>query len=242
MYIKVCGIILISLLTACGGSNSNNKPTEEVKNTAPVAQIKLDSSSIVLDNSVAISGTSSHDADGDTLSYEWQIKTAAGDDFPLVDNTTATLVFTPDNFGTYNVTLIVRDKKLSSKMVTSTITVEPNEQSYPIAIISDDLIFETLLNDPKFEMVTKIGKVVKFSAENSTAADGQKLSYQWKIVSVPAEPILSNSVIGDATKIRAYLIPDTPGTYEVSLTVTNIENELTASKKFKYHCGKFIKK
>ena len=235
-FIKIGGIFLISLLSACGGSNSKDKPIEAVKNTAPVAQIKLDSPSIVLDDSVTISGTSSHDAEGDALTYQWNIKTAAGNAISLEDNTTDTLVFTPDNFGTYNITLTVRDKEYISEKVTSTITVEPNEQSYPIAIISGDLIIETLINDDsshdsEFEMVTKIGKVAKFSAENSTAADGQKLSYQWEIVYQPAVPTVSNSVIGDATKIKAYLIPDTTGIYEVSLTVTNIENKLTATKK-----------
>ena len=216
-------IIFTSMLSACGGSG--DKKIEIPENRAPSAKMDLSVSSIVLDNSVTISGTSSSDPDGDILSYKWRLETESGEDYPLTNNTAEIFSFTPENFGSYQVTLIVRDAKLSSKLVTSTITVEPNAQSYPIAIISNDL--NSYING---EMSSKVGKVARFSAENSTAADGQKLSYQWEIISQPAVPTLSNSVIGDATKIKAYLIPDTAGIYTVSLTVTNIENQLTSSK------------
>jgi len=210
--VKIFGIVLINLLSACGGDS--DKKVQELKNTAPTAQIELDTSSIVLENSVTISGVLSHDAEGDILSYKWGIKTAAGDDYPLENNTVETLVFTPDNFGTYHVSLVVRDAELSSELVTAIITVEPNEQSYPIAMISDDIS-------------SKIGNVNWFSAENSAAANGQLLSYFWQLKSKPAT---SNSVIGDATNIKGYLIADAAGIYEVSLTVTNTENKLTATK------------
>jgi len=210
--IKICGIYIISLLSACSGGS--DKKIHDIENRAPTAQIELDVSSIVLDNSVTISGASSHDPDGDILSYEWSIKTAAGDDYSLADNSTEVLVFTPENFGIYNVSLVVRDAQLSSEKSTSAITVEPNEQSYPVAMISDDIS-------------SKVGNVNWFSAENSTAADGQLLSYFWEITS---KPVTSNSVIGDTTKVKAYLIADAVGIYKVSLTVTNTENELTATE------------
>jgi hypothetical protein len=209
--IRTCGIFFIGLLSACG---SDDKIVEVVENKAPLAKIVLDISSIVLNRSVTISGETSSDPDGDVLSYEWSIKTENGNDYSLVNNTAESFVFTPENSGTYNVSLVVRDNTSQSELVTSLITVKPHEQSYPIAVISDD-------------MNSKVGKVTWFSAENSSAAEGQLLTYFWQVKSKPST---SKSTIEEATKVRGYLIPDIAGTYEISLTITNAENKLTTSK------------
>ncbi len=211
-YLQTCYIFFICLLSACGGSDSDKK-VEEPTNNAPTALISLNVTSIILNDSVAISGDKSLDPDGDVLSYEWSMKTAAGDSYPLTNSTAESFVFTPENFGTYTVTLKVKDAQLSSEVVTTTIIVEPNAQSYPVAIISDDIS-------------SKIGKVNWFSAENSTAAEGQLLTYLWTVNSKPATSI---SEVGDATKVKGFLIADAAGVYEVSLTVTNTENKLTAT-------------
>jgi len=210
--VKIGAIFMVSVLCACGGG-SNDKEVETPDNRAPIALINFDVSSIVLNNSVTISGALSSDPDGDTLSYLWAIKTADGEEYLLADNTLESFVFTPDLFGTYEISLIVRDSNLNSKLVTSSINVAANEKSYPIAITSKD-------------MISKVGKVNKFSAASSIASEGQMLTYLWEIKSKPAA---SSSVIGDAAKIESYLIADIAGTYEISLTVTNVENQLTAT-------------
>ena len=211
--LAIFGLFLTIVLSACGGS-SDSKKNVELQNQPPNALINLEQVSIDLNNSVTISGTSSHDPDGDVLSYKWSIKTAGGDDYTLADSTAETFTFTPDDFGVYDVSLIVSDAKSSSKVVTSTLTVNPNAQSYPVAIISDGLN-------------TKIGKINWFSAQRSIAADGQLLTYSWEIKS---KPTTSSSAIVDDSKIKAYLIADAVGSYEISLTVTNMDNKLTASK------------
>lgn len=213
-YIKLLGLLIVSLLFACGGGGGSDTKILAPKNQAPVAVITVDTTSIVLDNSVTIDGAKSSDPDGDALTYQWTIKTESGDDYPLENNTTDNFIFTPKDFGIYTITLIVKDSASSSKAVISTVTVEPNTQSYPIASVSND-------------MQTKIGDVNWFSAENSTAAAGQLLTYHWEVSSKPAS---SNSTIGDADKVKGYLIPDVAGTYQVTLTVTNVLNKLTASK------------
>jgi len=210
--IKICGIVSIFLLSGCGGSSG--KKAVEVKNRAPTALIELDASIIELGSPVILSGTSSNDPDDDTLSYEWNIKTEAGADYPLPDTSLEAFTFTPEHFGTYKVTLVVRDAELTSEPVTTTITVEPNEQNYPIAMVSNDIN-------------SKTGQINWFNAENSRAYHGQLLTYLWEVKSKPAT---SNSVIGNGNKFNAYLITDVTGTYEVSLTVTNAENKLTATK------------
>ena len=199
-------------MSACSGGS--DQKTGTIQNRAPTAKIELDAPSILLGDSVTINGDTSSDPDGDSLSYQWNIKTETGDDYQLVNNGVEEFLFTPENFGTYIVSLIVKDEALNSEMVTSTIMVEPNEQSYPIAIVSDD-------------MTNKVGKVSWFSGEQSSAADGQLLAYQWQLESKPAT---SNSTIGDETKVNGYFIADVAGTYQISLTVTNTENQLTATE------------
>ena len=218
---KICTLVLVSLLCACsGGGSSNDKKNEEVKNQAPVAAITLDATSIVLDNSITVSGTTSSDPDGDALTFQWAIKNEDGDDYPLTNNSAENFVFIPEDFGIYTITLIVKDNEISSQPITSTVTVEPNAQSYPVATISGD-------NQVNSNIQTKIGEVNWFSAENSTATTGQQLTYHWTLSSKPAA---STSVIGDADKVKAYLITDVAGNYEITLTVTNTINELTATK------------
>jgi hypothetical protein len=209
--IKIASIFLIFILSGCGGSD--RPKTIDKVNLVPVAHIDMTQYSIVLTDSITISGESSSDPDGDALTYEWKIQNEAGDESVLEDNSAESFVFTPEYFGSYNVTLIVRDGKQSSESVSSRLIVEPNVQSFPIAVTSNDLS-------------SKMGNVNWFSAENSTAVDGQSITYQWEIKSKPAT---SNSVIGDAAKVKAYLITDVAGLYEVLLTVTNSDDQLTAT-------------
>ncbi len=222
-YIKLLGLLIVSLLCACGGGGSKTKATVS-KNQAPVAVITVDAASIVLDDSLTISGVKSSDPDGDPLTYQWAIKTETGDDYPLENSATDSFTFTPTDFGIYTITLIVKDNSLTSKAIVSTVTVEPNAQSYPIASVSND-------------MQTKVGDVSWVSAENSRAAVGQRLTYHWAISSKP-EP--SDSTVGDADKVKAYLIPDVAGSYEVTLTVKNAANQLTASKKLTITAEKLL--
>ena len=212
-FIKVCGVFCFSLLAAC--SDPNSKIIDFVENKAPIALIELGAPAITLNNSVSISGAASSDPDGDALSYQWSIQNENGEEYKLADNTVKTFVFTPENIGNYQLTLIVRDYKLSSKAMTITITVKSNEQSFPTAVAS-------------YKNSNKVGKVSRFSADNSKAAEGQLLSYLWQIQS---KPPTSKSVIGDETKVKGYLITDVAGTYEVLLTVTNVENKLTATER-----------
>jgi len=212
VYGTACSVFLISLLTACGGSGSNK--SVEITNQAPTAKIEIDASTITLDESVAINGSSSTDIDGDTLTYQWSIQNAAGEDYVLENSVSETFQFTPSKYGNYKVSLVVRDEKLSSKSVSSTIVVEPNEASYPIARTSGD-------------MSRKVGSVTWFSALDSTASVDQTLTYQWTLKS---QPMLSSSVISDEDKVKGFIITDVVGMYTILLTVTNSENQLTSTQ------------
>jgi len=205
-YSPLISLCLISLIASC----SDNPPPEN--NQPPIARIKLDNSTIELGQSVNVSALDSSDPDDDALYFEWSIKDNEGQDSPLSNKHTGSFDFTPEKFGNYQVTLTVSDAEHTSEAVNATIAVEPNSQSFPVAVASGD-------------DNNKVGQTHWLSAEKSTSGVGQLLSYQWAFKSKPA---LSNSSIGDATSLKAYFIADKAGAYEVSLTVINVENRLTA--------------
>ena len=70
--------ILALFLSACGGSSSDSSDTTditdttEISNTAPLANAGVDQS-ITTGNSVSLDASSSSDADGDVLTYDWAI-------------------------------------------------------------------------------------------------------------------------------------------------------------------------
>ena len=203
----------ITLLSGCGGSSSKAGGDSTGKeNNIPVAHIQLDQSSITRHGSVKISGEKSNDADGDALSYQWKIQDEAGLDYLLADNKAKTIVFTPEKSGTYKATLVVNDSKANSKMVSTTIQVTPKEEDFPSAVA-------------KGPINNKVGAINRFTAEKSLPTSGQELSYSWTI---KTKPEASNSTISDEKNMKAFLITDKAGDYEIMLTVTNSENQLIA--------------
>ena len=78
-------------------------------NEAPVANAGADKT-VVAGTSVMLDGSGSTDADGDSLTYHWTLKSKPTDSAAtLTGNTTATPSFTTDKVGDYVVDLIVND-------------------------------------------------------------------------------------------------------------------------------------
>jgi len=214
-YGTASGAFLISLLTACGGSGgSGSNKIEEIGNRAPIAKIVTDVSTITLDESVAISGSTSTDLDGDVLTYQWTVEDSAGEAYKLRNSVAQSFKFTPTVYGTYTVNLVVKDSTLKSKLVSSTIVVEPNQASYPVAKVTGKL-------------VSKIGNVNWFSAEDSSASEGQNLTYSW---SLKSKPMNSESAISISDKPKGFVTPDVAGIYTILLSVTNADDELTSTQ------------
>ncbi len=211
-FLCIISFCLVNLIASC--SDSPDPPPEN--NYSPIARIKLDNSTIELGQSVNVSALESSDPDDDALYYEWSITDGDGLESPLSNKHSGSFDFTPEEFGNYQVTLTVSDAEHTSEAVNATIAVEPNSQSFPVAVASGG-------------SNNKVGQTHWFSAEKSTSGVGQLLSYHWAFKSKPA---LSNSSIGDETSLQAYFIADKTGTYEILLTVTNVENQLTAQNDF----------
>lgn len=96
-------------LNIFGGAASSPTPT----NTAPIAKAGT-AKTVNVGESVSLNGGSSSDADGDVLTYLWSGTRPSGSAATLSSTTTVSTSFKPDVAGTYTITLIVNDGKVSS--------------------------------------------------------------------------------------------------------------------------------
>lgn len=171
-------------------------------NSAPTAHAGPDQTVFVGDT-VQLDGTGSEDADGDPLGYLWVLAARPEQSAAALDNTFMDRpAFYVDRPGTYEIDLIVDDGNLVSAPDRVVITTQ---NSRPVAHAGDD--FDAY-----------IGDIVVLDGNASSDADNDPLSYQWSIVSIPAN---SNAVLlGDATASPTF-VPDLAGTYVVQLIVSD---------------------
>ncbi|MDH5218997.1 MAG: hypothetical protein OEX19_14945, partial [Gammaproteobacteria bacterium] len=155
---------------SCDNSN-NDKPDTDVKtaNATPIANIGLDRT-ILVGKKVLLNGYDSSDLEKTPLSYHWEvIKTPPGSDYSIEDNTSAEITFSATIPGTYILGLHVNDGELRSARDDVIISVT-NTKPTAIPIISGE---QTL------------GEILFLNGSSSTDADGQVLSYHWKLISQP---------------------------------------------------------
>lgn len=86
---------------------------DPAENQAPVADAGPDQT-VDVGARVALDGTGSADADGDTLTYSWVLEPPAGSSAVLDDASSATPEFTADIAGSYVASLVVSDSVLES--------------------------------------------------------------------------------------------------------------------------------
>lgn len=152
---------------------------------------------------VMLDGSRSSDSDGDQLSYEWSvISSPAGSNAAITNATSPFALLTPDIAGDYQVQLIVSDGVLQSAADTVLIS---DTNVAPVANAGAHQTYE-------------VGKTIRFDGSGSSDADGNALSYQWRIVSAP---VGSTVEIQNATSVISTLSPDVAGDYVVSLTVND---------------------
>jgi hypothetical protein len=125
----ITGVFLLLLFSAflinCSGGGGGGGSSSEsvVVNTSPVANAGLAQNSEV-GNVVTLNGSSSSDADGDSLTYNWAFTTKpAGSTTTLSSANAVQPTFTPDIAGSYIISLIVNDGIENSAAATLTVTV-----------------------------------------------------------------------------------------------------------------------
>ena len=157
---------------------------------------------------ITLNGSGSSDADGDLLSYQWQL-VAVPEDSSLTsinNSDSVTPNFTPDVAGIYSIQLIVNDGENDSiadvvNVIVSAANVAPNLT----AIATGNLL---------------PGEIITLDASASLDPDNGPLplTYSWSLSSKPASSSLTNASINNAANSIANFVPDVPGTYEFALS------------------------
>ena len=181
--------------------------TASAVNSQPVAKVGANqtikwSTTLPL---VTLDGSSSTDADLDPLTYSWTLMSKPDTSTVVLATATASKAsFTPDKAGVYVASLIVKDGKLFSEPVATTITVESNN-NVPVA------------NAGSAQTVT-VGATATFSAAASTDADGDRLTYKWALSLAPTG---STATLTNATTVAPTLVPTVAGVYVLTLVVND---------------------
>lgn len=204
----LAGTYVVALVVSDGKLESpvaTNVITVAVANARPLANAGANQS-VNLGADVTLDGTASSDANFDTLSYEWiLVAKPTRSEASLSSSTSPKPTFKADQEGTYLVSLVVSDGKLSSTMVTTTVTATLANAA-PVA------------NAGPYQNVV-LGKLVTLDATLSTDANKDKLSYTWLMVSRPT--FSSASLSSDSDPAKPTFTADRVGTYVFSLMVSD---------------------
>jgi serine protease len=210
-----CTGLLLVLLTACGSGgsgDSNPAPGPTPANVAPVANAGA-AQSVASGGLVSLNGTGSSDANGDALTYTWAlVSRPAGSTAALIGPTTARPTFTADLAGTYTLSLVVNDGKVSSAAVSVAITATAAANVAPVA-------------NPGVDRTGVTGTLVQLDGRASSDANGDPLTYIWALV----KPAGSTATLLNATTATPSFTPDVVGIYGVGLAVS--DGKLTSPAK-----------
>jgi len=171
-------------------------------NSAPVANAGADQS-ILVGTAVQLNGSGSTDVDGDALAYRWTlISVPEGSQAQLSSGTDLAPTFTADVLGTYVVQLVVNDGDVDSAPDSAVISTE---NTAPVADAGPD-------------QSVALGSLVRLDGSASNDADGQLITYEWALLSMPAG---STAVLSDPAAPDPNFTVDRAGDYIAQLTVSD---------------------
>jgi RHS repeat-associated protein len=172
------------------------------ENSKPVANAGPDQTAKVNDT-VALDGSGSKDADHDSLSYFWSMTYQPAGSLARINNPN---IINPhlvlDLPGSYIAQLIVNDGKLASDPSTMTVTTQ---NSQPLANAGNN-------------QSVNWHDVVQLDGSASSDADKDPLTYRWVLLSRPTS---SNATLSDETAQKPSFVADQPGTYVAQLIVND---------------------
>ncbi len=171
-------------------------------NSRPVANAGPDQS-VHKGDTVSLDGTASSDADGDPLTFSWSLSSRPpGSAASLSNSTSASPTFTADLRGTYLAQLVVNDGTIDS--APDSVMVEAVNRP-PVA-------------DAGADQAAVVGGTVTLDGSGSSDPDGDSLSYDWALLTVPPGSL---AVLTNPTSANPSFVPDVPGTYVVQLVVND---------------------
>ncbi|MGJ0428053.1 PKD domain-containing protein [Methylobacter sp.] len=175
----------------------------DTRNSAPVANAGADQSAFV-GGMVDLDGGASHDVNGNTLSYRWNLtEKPAASSAMLIDDRLQQCRIAIDKPGHYVAQLIVNDGELDSE---PDLVAIDTQNIKPIANAGDDQTNKT------------VGKTVVLDGSLSSDVDGDALTYVWSLLHQPEG---SNAVVLRADQAKAAFTPDRPGDYIGQLIVND---------------------
>jgi RHS repeat-associated protein len=195
------GVYRVQLIVNDGKADSEPDTVSiTTANSPPVAHAGPDQS-VHAGNTVILDGSASTDADGDLLTFAWSFASKPADSKAVLSGAaTINPTFVADLPGNYIVRLTVHDGKASSLPDEVTISAE---NSKPVANAGPD-------------QSVALGAFVTLDGSLSSDADGDPLTFQWSLLSVPDG---SGAVLSDVATVNPTFSADKPGVYVAQLIV-----------------------
>lgn len=212
-------ILALAVLSGCSGGKDNDVVQIPVANLAPVTTLLLSGTieagldgadaTTGLGNELILSGSSSSDANGDTLTYKWSIVSKpAASKLALAADTTVKQVIRADAAGVYVLNLRVSDSKGASSDKNVTILVREN-----VAPVTNVVVTATYTGTVTTAPVQSlhVGSAVVLDAKGSKDADGDLVTTTWTLLEKPASSTASLAIDGAISRFVA----DVPGAYKI---------------------------
>jgi hypothetical protein len=183
--------------------SAHDTVTIRVRNRAPIANAGLDREA-TKKSIVSIDGRASADPEKAPLTYSWSfVSRPEGSTAAILNPAAAYTSFFPDRSGTYLLQLVVHDGVQAS--AADTVTIQANN-TVPVA-------------QPGTTLYAEAGTEVQFQGAG-TDANGDELSFRWRIVSSPAGAVVT---LADAETPSPSFSGDLAGEYRVGLIVNDGE-------------------
>ncbi|MCD9457438.1 PKD domain-containing protein [Marinibactrum halimedae] len=183
--------------------------SDDVSEKPPVADAGEDIAGAINEEQV-LDGTRSFryvagEAVFDGLSYSWTLVNSPIDsEVSFTDVNSANPTFSANLVGEYSFSLVVNDGVLSSDVDTVIVTLTDGANTAPVANAGPDQLYK--LNQP-----------VVLDGSGSTDADGDPLTYQWRVIS----PAGTSLTLSDETAVAPTVTPVDADTYVLELIVSD---------------------
>jgi len=157
---------------------------------------------------MTLDGTRSHDPYGRELSHQWSFaSTPSTTTITAVDTPSAAVTtFTPDVGGVFVAALVVNNGVSTSAPDTAIVRVTSDVPTAPTAVVGDPIDAEACT-------------AIAISGAGSFDPNDEPLTFQWSLVSAPAQSTVNSASFGDITASETTFYPDLPGSYVLGLTV-----------------------
>lgn len=207
------GLYVAELQVSDGTDSAADTVEVTAANRAPVA-LALPDTTVAVDSTVQLDGSSSSDVDGHPLTFSWVLETPAGSGAALSDPTAESPTFTADAEGVFRAILTVDDGWETAMDTAEVTAIDPG-------------------TPPSIDAVGTAGNIA-FGVPHTvyveaSDADGNPLTYEWSLASGAGS--LSFPAAGsdaDTTDIQV----DAAGEYRVEIAVSDGFNVTTDTLDF----------